>query len=754
MIPSTYMLAAFVTPALATAGLAAMAAPILIHLLARRRFKRIRWAAMEFLLDAERRNRRRIQMEDWILMALRSLAVAAIGFLVARPFLSPTGLAAWAGARRTERVLVIDDSFSMGYASQDATSFDRAKQAARRILNTIHQESPDDTVTILRATAPDRPVVAGAYLDSRQLTDVLARVEAMSATRRSMDLPAVFNGVVDSLGRDSSILAATVYILGDFQRADWSGRSGEGGANLAEALERWAGDERPLRAVLVNLGDGDAVNAAVIGLSLPAGQVVAGTEGAVRAEIGNFSGRSLDNIGVRLAVGDRPEVTKNLPQLAERRTASIDVEAPFLRAGDEAVRVELPRDALSVDDIRFLSAAVVSAFRVLVVNGEASPDSFNDEVALLTTALRPEGEVFSGFEVLIIGETELDSANLNQFHCVVLANVFRISDPAVESLEHYVRRGGGLMLFLGDQIDADVFNTTFYRFGEGLSPVELVDVVRTTTPAHMVIADRLHPALRAVGRDEDPLGLRQVPFSTFFAAKPHTPQETDAAQPDRRPQDKPANVLAKFDDAEEHAALVERPFGAGRVLLSTSTADKEWNLWPDHPTYLPVILELASYLARTSGQSGDHWVGDAISLSVDPSTYLPEVTLRPPGFPNEPEAFITAVPDESGLGLTATWERTEDTGLYQFVLRKQDGGETVRLIAVNTDPRESDLTMADETELRKAMGNLKFEYIRGLEELATGSDEKRTEIWPLCLALAVVLLMSEQFLAWKWGRRR
>ncbi|MCH7839985.1 MAG: BatA domain-containing protein, partial [Planctomycetes bacterium] len=88
------VLAALLTPALFVGGAAAMAAPILIHLLSRRRFKRIRWAAMDFLIDAERRNRRRIRMEDWILLALRCLAVFLLGLMLARPFVSPVGLAA------------------------------------------------------------------------------------------------------------------------------------------------------------------------------------------------------------------------------------------------------------------------------------------------------------------------------------------------------------------------------------------------------------------------------------------------------------------------------------------------------------------------------------------------------------------------------------------------------------------------------------------------------------------------------------
>src|SRR3989304_3582214 len=152
------VLAAFVTPALAWAGAGAIAAPILIHLRARRRFKRLRWAAMDFLIDAERRNRRRIRMEEWILLALRCLAVALLGLMVARPFMTPSGLAsAWGGARRTERLFVLDDSFSMGYQSPGATPFERAKTAVRRLIDSIRRDTPDDTGTVLRRSDPSKP---------------------------------------------------------------------------------------------------------------------------------------------------------------------------------------------------------------------------------------------------------------------------------------------------------------------------------------------------------------------------------------------------------------------------------------------------------------------------------------------------------------------------------------------------------------------------------------------------------------------
>jgi hypothetical protein len=75
------------------AGAAAIAAPIIIHLLSKRKFRILDWAAMDFLLEAERKNRRRVRMENFIILLLRCLAIALIALLAARPFYQPPSMA-------------------------------------------------------------------------------------------------------------------------------------------------------------------------------------------------------------------------------------------------------------------------------------------------------------------------------------------------------------------------------------------------------------------------------------------------------------------------------------------------------------------------------------------------------------------------------------------------------------------------------------------------------------------------------------
>ena len=117
-------------------GLVLAAAPIIIHLLNRRRFIRIAWGPMEFLKQTLRTNRKRLRIEQWLLLALRTLAVLVLLFAVARPIgkgLQLAGLLKLEG--RASRVIVIDDSLSMGHRPGGITTHSRAIEVASRILH-------------------------------------------------------------------------------------------------------------------------------------------------------------------------------------------------------------------------------------------------------------------------------------------------------------------------------------------------------------------------------------------------------------------------------------------------------------------------------------------------------------------------------------------------------------------------------------------------------------------------------------------
>src|SRR5438552_5649635 len=121
------MLSLFLNPYTMIAGAALVSSPIVIHLINRLRYRRVKWAAMEFLLKSQKRNRRRLIIEQLILLLLRIMLVLLAAFLVARY------VYAGYGEKGTLHVVVVDDTPSMGdrhrsQQGQDLTAFDVGRE--------------------------------------------------------------------------------------------------------------------------------------------------------------------------------------------------------------------------------------------------------------------------------------------------------------------------------------------------------------------------------------------------------------------------------------------------------------------------------------------------------------------------------------------------------------------------------------------------------------------------------------------------
>jgi len=160
----------FVNP-LMLLGAAAASAPIIIHLLNRRRFKVVNWAAMEFLLASSRKNFRRVRLQEIILLVLRTLVLLLVALALARPFLAGAG--GVLGGSQRYVVIVVDNSFSMGYADGSSRPFDEAVAAAGRLLNTLNK---GDVVSLIAVSDRARPLVREPSLDIDAVRSELSRL--------------------------------------------------------------------------------------------------------------------------------------------------------------------------------------------------------------------------------------------------------------------------------------------------------------------------------------------------------------------------------------------------------------------------------------------------------------------------------------------------------------------------------------------------------------------------------------------------
>ena len=132
------------------------AVPVIIHILNRRRFKKVPWAAMEFLLKAMKRNRKRLRLEQWLVLLLRVLAVLLLIALVSRPQL---GGGALLGAR-THHVVILDDSASMTQRSGSSDLFEKAQDKVRQLAEDLAQRRDGDIFSIALTSTPDEWALA------------------------------------------------------------------------------------------------------------------------------------------------------------------------------------------------------------------------------------------------------------------------------------------------------------------------------------------------------------------------------------------------------------------------------------------------------------------------------------------------------------------------------------------------------------------------------------------------------------------
>lgn len=742
-------------PALAV-GAGAVASPILIHFLSKRRFRRVRWAAMDFLLQAQQHNRRRIRIEQLILLALRCLAVILIAAMVARPFLRPNSLVSLlGGVERTERVFLVDDSFSMAFQSETGSarkgsSFDRAATAVETIARLLSSEASDDPVTILATSRPEEPLIAVANTSDQNLQQIRDHLAATSVTQGSGDMAQAIAVVAELVATTALQANTTVYVVTDFQRADWldGNRMEEpDGHGLFAPLVDIAEAERHIKIVLVDVGAERPKNLAITGIVCTQPRVVAGVPARFRVAVSNYSQQVLNEVGLTISIADHTLPPLSIPTIAAWQTVDEPIEVTFPSDGSDFLRVQISGrashgDGLGIDNTRAIAVDVVPAVRILVVDGEPNDDPYLDETHLLVTALCPPGRVSSGNDISVVRPESLEGIDFEGYQVVFLANVFRPGQGVLKKIEAFVDAGGGLIVFAGDQVDATFCNERLYADGRGLLPLPLGDVRQAppgARPFGFGWVDSSQPTLRAF---EGTLSqaIRQVRVTSF-----------QSVREDSTPYDG-VRVLARLDDPDHSPAIVSRRYGRGECVFVATSADQEWNDWASSFGYVPMMLELVQHTAARSVFPGQCVVGMPVRWTASVGLDGASARVTPPEYPLTPIMDVRGTAAGTGQA-DFVFSRTSETGIYQFEYGEATG-ETIRFrTAVNPDAHESDLRRVDRETLSSLLEGVDHTYVRDLDSFSHETASARQELWwPLLLAL-VGVLMLEHTLAWWFGSR-
>jgi hypothetical protein len=676
-------------------GLGALSLPILIHLLFKKRRKRIRFSTLRFLKIATRENARRMRVKQWLLLLVRLAIVALVVLAFARPFLQSeavTGL----GPGAKEVVFLVDRSFSM--RAQDelgGTKFARSLSYAAETLDELG--TGDRAAVVAFDEAPE--LVHEMTDDFGAVRAALARV---SPGARTTNLAAAI-AFAQKLFDKESPRQKVIFLVSDLQVS-----------GLGELA-----DVRLNRGVALEVPDltRAAANVAVAKLEAVGGFLLTGSPLVVRAQVRNYSTEKRSAVA-KLTIGGRAAGEQPV-ELEAGGTATVEFTHTFDQPGVYGVSLAVEADdALELDDRAYAALDVRRALRVLCVNGTPSQIPYFRETHYLETALNPyrfgREPGTTMFDPHVIEPRDLAAQRLAGCNAVVLANVDYLEPEAVAALEQYVRDGGGLMIFTGDRVSIIQYNRDLYKDGAGLLPARLDPPAGTLLDAsafwEVTNFDREHFIFKLFS---DPAaGDLSVP--RFYRIHRLGPIEAGAK----------ARALAFFNDGRP--MLVEKEFGKGRVLLVPTSADADWNDMPKRKVYLPFVHRAIGYLC-----------GAEMLAPVEASTFVGEPAPLPAGVATVlgPDGRVIEPKDPTTL------RETDAPGLY--TLRLDDGSE--RALAVTVNPLESDLRACSVAEFRKMVSG---ETERAALAGAAGEDlGNRAEVWPYLLMALLAFLLVETWLA-------
>ena len=678
-------------------GLAAASLPVLIHLLNRRRLKRIRFPAVRFILLSQKRISRSYRLRHWLLLALRTLAVICLALLLANPIFQ-TGAGLFAGGGPVSLVVILDNSLSMTW-SGDGTGFKRAQEAASLLINGLNDG--------------DRAAVIPTNISGKQTfrlkdqKDVLLKeIAGSEIADGSADVAAALSKAYELLNQPAG--QKEIRVITDMALTGWD--------QFSVAALKQADPSIPLKVIRIGRKQ-QPVNGAVREIRLGGAGVGVNLPLQIEATVVNFGGAEIKELLVQLSIDGQNKEQKLATSPAKGET-SVSFQTRIGQPGAHTGQITLKKDGFAGNSVAHFALEAQDKLRILLVDGDSQTSLVQSETFFLTRALNPAGERDSSlFLPTVVLPDGLNTANLDNYQVVVLSNLATLPDPFVTKLQSYLRQGGGLLIFAGDKFSAESFNQ---KLAQAL-PAQLRD--KKTGPESggekIDKIDLTHPALQSLADSILQESLKTVRVWGYQRAA--------------------GKALISLANGEP--LLLEQKVGAGKVMLMTTSADRDWSDLPVKTVFLPLIQSLTQYLA--GGKRGNLDAGIAVGakkeLSFPANAVGRNLRVTKPDKQNIEVAIVGAKE-----GATATVDENDKAGIYRLALPAggdKDSGAP-QLYAVNAPFLESRLDEIGAAELAGKLKPIRTEVL-DFEQLKDGG--KRVD---LALPLLAVLIATLLFEGW------
>ena len=666
----------FLTP-LFLIGLLAALIPVAIHLIRREKPPKVMFSTIRFLKKTSKKLVLFQHLQQIALLLLRAAVIVLLVLAFARPLFNQS-VARLLDADPQSAVILLDLSMSMRW--QD--NFDQAKVEALAVVDRL---SGGDELGLI-AFSGAAEVVRELDTENGQLRELIESFDepGFGSTRYYPNLR-----LADQMLEDSRYENRAIYLISDFQEVGLQG-----------ADESWK-LAPGVALYLIDVGSADSENLVLTDVRSPEQLLEDSAQQQILARVRSTGTQYLGSGEVSLSLNGQM-VDRRPVDLTDRSEQVVTFAVDFEAEGDYVGEIRIAGDDFADDNAYYFAVDVLPKINVLLVNGEASDNWFDDEGHWFGLAVSSTDS--SPFSLQTIDPAELSAAAMRQSDVVALLNVGELTSPQAAALGEYVVNGGSLLIAPGDRVDERAFNQ---QLGE-ISPARLEQVGLLGRDDYLVIADydRRHPILRPLGSD----------WSARFQGHWRlTPSED-------------AKVLMQFDNTE--AALVENDVGEGKVLLFASSLDLEWNNLALQGLFLPFVHETLRHLVRSEAGQSAYEIGDSINLA----RFVSDADV--------------AVQDANGRSVSLeanNLQRATSPGLFTAT-----SGAVSRRYAVNILPEESNFTRVATSTLYDAVVNPDTSPLQSREAQTAQLIEELENpqrLWWWILTLVMVLLLVEVLVA-------
>jgi hypothetical protein len=704
----------FLSPLL-LGGAALVAAPILLHLLMRRKPVPHPFPALRFLQERAVRNRRRLRLSHLLLLLLRVAAVLLVALALARPVLRGAG---WLPDTEgpVAAAFVIDTAPRMAVRQGNQTRLDRAREMAEVLVEKL----PGGSRLAVIDTSGTPAAFAGSLAEARD------RMERLDLSAAARSLPEAITQARRLLA-SADLDRREIYVFTDCSRGAWEGASPADDTGLACSV------------LYVDVAADSVRNCAIDSLELSGVRLATGTPLVIEAAISASGVDGNRLVDVEVLADDGRYVRRGVKPatVGEDGRAAVTFELAGLEPGTRQGRVLLDGgDDLPADDVRSFTVEVGPPGRVLVAAAKPADRTGR----LLVEALAPAPLRLAGtarFAPEVIDYAALDLTAWQGAEGVVLLDPPPLPDAVWVGLADWVAEGHGLVVWLGPAAGGpEAFNTPA---AQRLLGGRIVRVWRSPDAGnYLAPTDLAHPLMAAFRRVGDEVPWQDFPVTRHWEFQP-------AELVDEATDPPPAGVVVAYRNGLP--AVTEHRVGQGRAVLVTtpvsqSAGDPEaWNTLATGFEPWPFLILANETLLFAIDHAADRnvVVGRPAVLPLGRRD-VPTATVRTPGGDDFPVAIDR---DTGRVTVTATLEPGNYTIRAGGAIDGVNDG-----FSANLDPAATDFRRLSPDELAALLGP-DLRLARDAEELVRDVNRERvgTELFGWLILLAAAVMAADWIVA-------